>query len=128
MEDAFRFFDETVKIGFSPTLVTYNALIYGLCRKGRLEEAEGLVPQITSSGFSPDVITYNSLISGYSDAGNTQKCLELYETMKRLGIKPTLKTYHPLIRRCGKEDMELVERWLNEMSQFGLANFNKIQI
>ncbi|KAJ6433142.1 hypothetical protein OIU84_020210 [Salix udensis] len=103
------------------TIVTYNALIKGLCKMGKLKEAEEMFFLITSTGHCPDVITYNSLISGYSNAGNLQKCLELYENMKKLGLKPTINTFHPLISGCSKEEIKLKDTLFNEMLQMNLS-------
>ena len=48
LKDALRFFDERLRKEIVPTVVTYNALIHGLCKKNRVAEAEELVLQITS--------------------------------------------------------------------------------
>ncbi|GAB2279326.1 hypothetical protein Dimus_013969 [Dionaea muscipula] len=118
---AFEFLREMPKNELVPTLVTYNALINGLCKKGRLQEAEDLAVEITSRGLNHDVITYNSLIQGYIGLSNVSKSLELYETMKNMGIKPTLRTYHPLISGCCKMGLPMVEKIYGDMMCFNVA-------
>ncbi|GAU16020.1 hypothetical protein TSUD_338910 [Trifolium subterraneum] len=115
MEDAFWFFGEMVINGIDATLVTYNTLINGLGRNGRLKEAEDWFLQITGKGYNPDVITYNSLMSGYAMSGNTAKCLEWYSNMKKRGIKPSIGTFHPLIYSCRKEGIVAMEKMFQEM-------------
>jgi pentatricopeptide repeat protein len=104
-----------VKKGIDATLVTYNTLINGLGKNGRLEEAEDLFLRITSMGYNPDVITYNSLMSGYAMSGNTAKCLEWYSNMKKRDIKPSIGTFHPLIYSCRKEGIVAMEKMFQEM-------------
>lgn len=117
MKDAFRCFKEMFEVNIVPTVVTYNALINGLCKVGKVVEAEEMIHRITSAGLSPDVITYNTLISGFAKIGNGVNCLKLYNDMKTCGIKPTLNTYHPLISVCYKDGMEIVEKLIEELSE-----------
>ena len=50
--------------GFNPTLLTYNAMIQGLCKNGQGDDAEELVKEMVANGITPDDSTYISLIEG----------------------------------------------------------------
>ncbi|CAL0310501.1 unnamed protein product [Lupinus luteus] len=122
LEDAYRFFDEMIKNGIDPTIVTFNTLINGLGRNGRLKEAEDLLLQMTSKvdqaetwvkrmiedGVSPTVETYNSLIKGYGQMKHFVRCFEILEEMEKIGIKPNVISYGSLIH-CLCKDHKLLD-------------------
>jgi pentatricopeptide repeat protein len=72
MKDAFRVRDEMLSIGFNPTLLTYNALIQGLCKNEEGDHAEQLLKEMISKGITPNDNTYLSLIEGI---GNVEEFL-----------------------------------------------------
>lgn len=49
---------------FSPTLLTYNAIIQGFCKNKEEHLAKDLYKEIISKGISPDDNTIYSLIEG----------------------------------------------------------------
>lgn len=67
MDDAFRVRDDMLGAGFNPTLLTYNALIQGLCKKQEGVLAEELLKEMVSKGITPDDSTYLALIEGIGD-------------------------------------------------------------
>ncbi|PWA54505.1 pentatricopeptide repeat (PPR) superfamily protein [Artemisia annua] len=56
--------DAMLSTGFSPTLLTYNALIQGLCKNTEERLAKELYKEMISKGISPDDNTIYSLIEG----------------------------------------------------------------
>jgi pentatricopeptide repeat protein len=50
--------------GFNPMILTYNALIQGLCKNGQGDDAEDLMKEMVGKGITPDDSTYISLIEG----------------------------------------------------------------
>ncbi|PWA74483.1 pentatricopeptide repeat (PPR) superfamily protein [Artemisia annua] len=56
--------DAMLSTGFSPTLLTYNALIQGLCKNKEERLAKELYKEMISKGISPDDNTIYSLIEG----------------------------------------------------------------
>ena len=51
-------------VGISPTIVTYCALIDGLCKLGLVKEAVNHFRRMTDIGLQPNVVVYTSLIDG----------------------------------------------------------------
>lgn len=64
-------------IGFNPTLLTYNALIQGLCKNQEGERAEELLKEMVRKGITPSDSTYISIIEAIGKAedlvGNDDK-------------------------------------------------------
>ncbi|KAK2639384.1 hypothetical protein Ddye_027179 [Dipteronia dyeriana] len=50
-------------------LVSFNIVIHGLCKFGKLNEASDVIEDMKSFGVLPDAITYNTLIDGYCNKG-----------------------------------------------------------
>ncbi|XP_057453759.1 pentatricopeptide repeat-containing protein At5g39710-like [Lotus japonicus] len=63
--------------GFSPAIVTYNALIHGLCFLDRVEEALEILRGMPEMGLSPNAVSYSTVISGFCQIGELGKAYEL---------------------------------------------------
>ena len=48
-----------------PDIVTYSALMNGLCKEGRLEEASKLFEEMKGMGLFPDGVIFTTLIDGH---------------------------------------------------------------
>ncbi|GFY89188.1 pentatricopeptide repeat (PPR) superfamily protein [Actinidia rufa] len=103
VEKAFAFFNEMGSFGCLPDVITYVALINGLCRVGEADRGLELMREFQSGkGSSPDVITYTSMILGYCKLGNMEVASNICNEMIRSGIKPTSVTFNVLIDGYGK--------------------------
>ncbi|KAG5022169.1 hypothetical protein JHK85_018511 [Glycine max] len=49
-------------VGISANVVTYNTLIHGFCKEGKMKEAKNVLAVMLK--VKPDVITYNTLMDG----------------------------------------------------------------
>lgn len=49
-------------LGVRANIVTYNAMINGLCKNDRFDEAVAMMKQMEDSGLKADVVTYTVLI------------------------------------------------------------------
>ena len=60
---------EDMKVwGFSPNVVTYNTLIDGYCKMGRvgkMDKAESILKDIVANQVCPNEVTYNILVDGF---------------------------------------------------------------
>lgn len=66
-------------IDFCPTGKSYEFLITGLCRDGRMEEALKLQAEMVGKGFKPNSEVYSAFICGYMNQGNT----EMADTLRK---------------------------------------------
>ncbi|KAJ4956507.1 hypothetical protein NE237_013290 [Protea cynaroides] len=106
----------------STSVVTYNTLIDGYCKMGRvgkMYKADALLKEMISSKIYPNEITFNSLIDGYCKDENTSAAIKLFKEMKRqacdalsiknemmgLNLKPSIVTYNALINGFSKKGM-----------------------
>lgn len=127
-----RFFEEMLSRGIEATVVTYNVLLNGICRRaslhpeGRFErvirEAEKVFDEMHERGLEPDVTTYSILLHVYSRAHKPQLCLDKFVMMKEKGICPSIVTYTSVVKclaSCGR--MDDAEDLLNEMVYHGVS-------
>ena len=61
--------------------MTFNTLIDGFCRVGRLEDAVKVFNQIKEKELAPTVITYTTLIKGYYKEHHVDESLEYFKEM-----------------------------------------------
>jgi pentatricopeptide repeat protein len=89
--------------GFSPDIVTYNSLINGLCKRGRIQEALNLFEKLQAEGIQPDSITYNTLICWLCREGAfDDACFLLYRGVEN-GFVPNDVTWNILVYNFGKQ-------------------------
>ncbi|CAN1145361.1 Pentatricopeptide repeat-containing protein At1g52620 [Linum perenne] len=96
-----------------PDIVTYNSLISGSCRDGKLQEAEELLKEAVKKGLTPNPITYTSLIHAYSKQGMLIKASDLFIEMVKNGHMPDLIAYGALVHglvSSGEVDVALTVR------------------
>jgi len=70
---------------------TYNILINGLCKSGRLKDAQKVFEDV-------DVYTYNTMIKGFCKKGLFDGALAMVSKMKASGCIPDAKTFEIIIR------------------------------
>ncbi|KAL0689013.1 hypothetical protein Bca4012_088690 [Brassica carinata] len=97
--------DVICKSDCSLNLHHYTALIDGLNKREKIDEARRLFDQIL-----PDVVAYNSMIMGYFKFGKMMEAMELITRMRRDGMRPSGAIYTTLIRgasQAGNWDIAL---------------------
>ncbi|CAN1157091.1 Pentatricopeptide repeat-containing protein At5g16420, mitochondrial [Linum perenne] len=103
--EARKLFDE-FEMGSSPSLLTYNTLIAGMCGSGELGEAGKLWDGMLEKGHKPNAFTYSLLISGFCEAGNVKEGVKILLEMLDGGCRPESSTYRLLIDRLRESGME----------------------
>ncbi|KAJ8634886.1 hypothetical protein MRB53_009153 [Persea americana] len=101
---------------------TYNAFIDGLCKKGRMVEAQDRLLEMTKKkNLTPDVVSYNSLIYGYCQVGDIEEASRLFDNLSVNHLSPTVVTYNTLIDGlCRVGALEEARKLKDEMSEHGL--------
>ncbi|CAN4095532.1 unnamed protein product [Withania somnifera] len=122
IEMARRFLEEMLEKRIDPSVVTYNVLLNGICRRASLHpdgrfdkvirDAEKVFDEMIERGVEPDVTSYSILLHVYSRAHKPELSLEKLRIMRRKGICPNIVTYTSVIKclcSCGRlEDAELL--------------------
>ncbi|RDX81021.1 Pentatricopeptide repeat-containing protein, partial [Mucuna pruriens] len=121
LKEASETFEEMLKRGVAPTVVTFNTMIHICGNHGRLEEVSLLVQKMEELRCLPNTRTYNILISLYAKHNDIGMATKYFETMKEACLEPDLVSYRTLlyaysIRKMVHEAEELVK----EMDERGL--------
>lgn len=100
VEEGFRFFKEMSRFGCSPDLVTYNTLVDGLCRAGKVRVAHNLVKGMCRKGgdLRPNVVTFTTLIKGLCGKRMVAEALAVWDEIGSMGLKPNTITYNTLVQ------------------------------
>lgn len=117
-----------------PNTVTYNAVIRGLCHRGRMNEAVKYLDKMKDDKCEPNVQTYNVIVRYYCDEGEIEKALEVFDRMNCGDCLPNLDTYNILISsmfvRKKSDDLQVAGRLLVEMVGRGFLprrfTFNRV--
>lgn len=99
-------YSEARSADFVLNVVHYTTFIKGLCRTGHLEEAIGVLDEMSRQGVSPDVVTYTIIIKGHTDRGDVKKAFLLMEQMLQQGLIPDNFLFHNLLHACSMDAME----------------------
>ncbi|KAF0917407.1 hypothetical protein E2562_017856 [Oryza meyeriana var. granulata] len=115
IDDAIRLFRNIPK----PDACSYNTVIDGLCRRGRLPEARDLFAEMIVDGIAPTVVTYTTIIHWLAREACFDDALKLFDEMARRGIMPNVVTYSSLIDGLCKggraaSALELLDRMVKE--------------
>lgn len=76
---------------------TYNIIINGWSKFGRISEMERLLEAMVVDGISPDGFTFTHLIEGLGRAGQIDNSIEIFENMKGKGCIPDASSYNAMI-------------------------------
>ncbi|PHU22375.1 hypothetical protein BC332_07482 [Capsicum chinense] len=120
VDQGFRFFKEMEKHEYDPNVNTYNTIIDGLCRVGKVKIAHNMLkgmvkrghqlsPNILSyCGLKPTSITYNTLIQRLHEAKRFDRIKEILErTLGGGGLIPDTCTFNTLITyHCNVGNMD----------------------
>ncbi|KAL4199457.1 hypothetical protein AMTRI_Chr03g51220 [Amborella trichopoda] len=118
IQEALKLYYEMEFKGPSPGHMAYSLLIGGLCRWGKVKEAEKFLKVYRDKLLSPTKSIYNTLIIGHCESGNIEKALYYYDEMIRDGLVPDSRTLRALAELANKDNTLLI---VNEVFD-GLAN------
>ncbi|KHN34133.1 Pentatricopeptide repeat-containing protein, mitochondrial [Glycine soja] len=100
----------------TPNIITYGALVDGLCKANRVKEARELLDTMSIQGCEPNQIVYDALIDGFCKTGKLENAQEVFVKMSERGYSPNLYTYSSLINSLFKEKrLDLVLKVLSKM-------------
>ncbi|KAL5850652.1 hypothetical protein ACOSQ4_008665 [Xanthoceras sorbifolium] len=121
-------------MGCSPNFLSYNTVICRLCMaKGRMQEVEELVNNMTRSGASIDANMYSCLIKGYRKDSNEEMAMRIASEMINKKYVLNLESFSVIVKmlyakkkmieaenifqlcgRCAGVDMESYRRVIDE--------------
>ncbi|KAL8098203.1 hypothetical protein AgCh_031099 [Apium graveolens] len=120
--DVTMYFEVDGNKSMEPNVVTYGALVDGLCKAHRVKEARNLLDVMSSKGCEPNHIVYDALIDGYCKVDKLDEAQEIFSKMSEHGYSPNAYTYSSLIDRFFKvKRLDLALRVLSKMLESSCA-------
>ncbi|KAK9691928.1 hypothetical protein RND81_09G229500 [Saponaria officinalis] len=77
--------------------VSYNVVIGGWARLGKVSEMETCLKEMVDSGFCADCMTYSSVIEGLGRVGQIDNAVKIFESMESEGCCPDVRVYNAMI-------------------------------
>jgi pentatricopeptide repeat protein len=114
-DGAIRSFARMDEFGIKPTIIDFELLLYTLCKKKHVKQAQQFFDQ-TKSRFLLTAKTYSILISGWGKVGDSGKARELFEVMLEQGCPVDLLAYNSLLEAlCKGGHVDEAKDFLNNM-------------
>ncbi|XP_022139000.1 putative pentatricopeptide repeat-containing protein At5g43820 isoform X2 [Momordica charantia] len=77
--------------------MTYNIILSGWSRHGRLSEVERVLNAMEGDGFSPDCLTYTYLLECLGRANRIDDAVKIFDKMNEKGCTPDVGAYNAMI-------------------------------
>jgi pentatricopeptide repeat protein len=122
LREAKRFWNELIKKGHKPNLVTYGTFINALTKLGGLHEALKLFEAMWNKGCIPDVLICNNIIDALCSKKRIPEALVIFGEMNDHGCLPDIATYNSLIKHiCNIRGIDKAYKLFYEMERKGCA-------
>ncbi|KAK6233265.1 hypothetical protein SCA6_003338 [Theobroma cacao] len=93
-------YKEMIRRRVEVNVISFNIIINGMCKVGKLNKARDAIQDMKAWGFLPDVFTYNALINGYCKKGGIGKMYKADAILKEMiesEVRPNEITFNILI-------------------------------
>ncbi|RVW52095.1 Pentatricopeptide repeat-containing protein [Vitis vinifera] len=104
-DEAKRFWDDVIWPSKVHDNFVYAAILKGLCRSGKLNEACDFLYELVDCGVTLNVVNYNILIDHACKLGSKREAYTIVQEMKKNGLTPDAVTWrilHKLHGNVGK--------------------------
>ncbi|CAM9001383.1 unnamed protein product [Rhodiola kirilowii] len=102
--------------------MTYNIVVGGWSRFGKVDEMEKVMEAMRRDGFSPDCLTYSYFIEGLGKAGRVDDSVMLFDDLENRGCVVDTRVYNAIIANfISIGDFGKCMRYYEQMCSFGLG-------
>ncbi|VVA99417.1 unnamed protein product [Arabis nemorensis] len=122
LSNVHRVLNLMVNSGVKPDQVTTDIAVRSLCESGRVDEALGLVKELSEKHSPPDTYTYNLLLKHLCKRTDSLSLVYKFidEMRKSFRVKPDLVSYTILIDNvCNSKNLREAKRLVNALSDAG---------
>ncbi|KAM0952559.1 putative tetratricopeptide-like helical domain superfamily [Dioscorea sansibarensis] len=132
LKDAFQLFEEMIERDkIAPDALTYNVLINGFCKHGKVEKAKAVLEFMQRNDCEPNVFNYASLMNGFCKQGRIEDAKKVFDEMQSSCLEPDAVTYTTLIScYCGAgrvdEGIELVKQMRSRDCKADVVTYNVV--
>ncbi|KAF8369843.1 hypothetical protein HHK36_032133 [Tetracentron sinense] len=90
LKEAVELFEEMVsKVQVMPDALTYNVLVNGFCREGKVDQARKIMDFMRKNGCCPNIFNYSALMNGFCKEGRVEEAI----FMRKSGLKVDVVAY-----------------------------------
>nr|XP_019706544.1 putative pentatricopeptide repeat-containing protein At5g43820 [Elaeis guineensis]XP_029120428.1 putative pentatricopeptide repeat-containing protein At5g43820 [Elaeis guineensis]XP_029120429.1 putative pentatricopeptide repeat-containing protein At5g43820 [Elaeis guineensis]XP_029120430.1 putative pentatricopeptide repeat-containing protein At5g43820 [Elaeis guineensis]XP_029120431.1 putative pentatricopeptide repeat-containing protein At5g43820 [Elaeis guineensis]XP_029120432.1 putative p len=98
--------------------MSYNEIIGGWAKFGRVDKIESYWTMMMAEGLNPDNVTYNHLIEALGRVGRTDDAIHVFEKMEEKGCAPDTMAYNAMISNfISVGDLDKCIQYYKDMSE-----------
>ncbi|GJD10865.1 Pentatricopeptide repeat-containing protein, mitochondrial [Galdieria sulphuraria] len=94
LDEAERFFQESLASGFQPSTATYNIRLKALLSQGHLMQGFKLVEEMVSRGIQPNLITFNTLLDIALRGQHYVYIDSIVNAIRKSNVRPDIYTFN----------------------------------
>ncbi|XP_071712135.1 pentatricopeptide repeat-containing protein At1g52640, mitochondrial [Rutidosis leptorrhynchoides] len=118
--DAIRAFNNMVDFGVNPGIDDLNQLLYVLCKRKHVREAQSFFDKVKSE-FSPNVKTYSILVRGWGYVRESEDARKVFDEMLVRGCCVDVHAYNSILESlCKSGSVDEANKLFREMRSKGL--------
>ena len=99
-----------------PTVHAYTALVQGLSRAGKVDEAREWIREMRRRRVPPNAHTYSTIVDALVRRGDVGGAEAVVEEMREDGVEPTAVTYNTLLKSCVSNRVDEKESTMDSTS------------
>ena len=99
-----------------PTVHAYTALVQGLSRAGKVDEAREWIREMRRRSVPPNAHTYSTIVDALVRRGDVGGAEAVVEAMREDGVEPTAVTYNTLLKSCVSNRVDEKESTMDSTS------------
>lgn len=80
--------------------MAHNALMDGLVRAGRMEEAEAVLASMSEAALLPNAVSYTIVLNGFGLLGDVRGAERVLRDMRMVGVRPDRVTMNTMLGAC----------------------------
>ncbi|KAF3323375.1 pentatricopeptide repeat-containing protein [Carex littledalei] len=128
LDRAYETFQALEKIGVTPNIHSYNALLYAFGKHQKTTEACDVFEHLVSIGVKPNATTYSLIVDAHLINRDPTSALKVINEMVEAGFVPTKQMLKKIRRRCSRQmDYDSDDKVQNLARDFKIRMGNEIR-